>query len=108
MGTRRGRFLMENTFASIFATSIIIGPLSGIYIFALEDEQGGWHALYVGQTENLKSHLNLFRNKLLDEAVRRKCTHIHAIDEADEAKRDEVVKALIQQHQPPMNSQQRD
>lgn len=79
--------------------------LAGIYIFAYEDEHG-WHALYIGQTENLRSHFP--RNKLLDEAVRRGCTNIHAIDEVDAAKREEVVKALIQQHQPPMNSQQTD
>lgn len=78
--------------------------VGGLYIFARQSPKG-WHALYVGQTDDFSSRLP--NHERLGEAIRLGATHIHAALVQMEYLRDRLEKALISIYQPPLNVQHR-
>ena len=78
--------------------------VAGIYIFAYLTPDG-WHALYVGQTDNFNSRIPT--HERWAEAVALRATHVHALVVSQAAMRDSLERKLIQDYQPPMNQQLR-
>jgi hypothetical protein len=78
--------------------------IAGVYIFAYQSPTG-WHALYVGQTEDFSARLP--NHERFEEAVKLGATHIHATVVQIEYYRDQLGKSLIAIYQPPMNVQHR-
>lgn len=78
--------------------------VAGLYIFSYQT-QGGWHPLYVGQTDDFSSRFS--NHERLQEAVNKGATHIHAVVISQALHRDKYEAMLIQHLQPIMNTQLR-
>lgn len=79
--------------------------VAGLYIFSYQGATTSWHALYVGQTDDFSSRLP--SHDRLNEAVQLGATHIHACVVPSQSNRDLWERQLIQNLQPPLNSQNR-
>lgn len=77
-------------------------PVPGIYIFC-KVENGIWHPLYIGQTDNFSDRLPNHERR--QEAIRSGASHIHARVVQNAAERDQIEKILIQTYNPPLNTQ---
>lgn len=78
--------------------------VSGLYIFAFE-RSDGWYPVYVGQAESFQARLP--NHERLPEAIQRGATHIHALVVPNKSDRDNWERLLIQNLQPPLNTQHR-
>ena len=88
----------------VFTWNTDWNAVAGLYIFSYQ--QGDyWNALYVGQAESFQTRLP--NHERLDEAVRSGATHIHALVVSKQANRDSWESMLIQNLQPPLNTQHR-
>ena len=76
----------------------------GLYIFTYQTS-GGWYPLYVGQADSLRDRL--LNHERLNEAIQKGATHIHALVVGQQINRDKWERMLIQNLQPPMNTQHR-
>ena len=81
--------------------------VAGLYVFAVQElgdqETLVWSALYVGQTDSLKSRLPT--HEKWPEAVQLGATHVHARVEPEAKQRALIEQALIDACQPPLNVQ---
>lgn len=77
--------------------------VAGLYIFSYQNRDGGWVALYVGQTDDFAKRPAT--HERLDEAIQLGATHIHARVVSLQADRDRLEAALIRHLQPPLNQQ---
>ena len=78
--------------------------VAGLYIFAYKTATG-WKAVYVGQTDDFADRLP--DHERINEAGRLGATHIHAKSVDSQAERNRLEVALIQNLQPPLNTQNR-
>lgn len=76
---------------------------AGLYIFAYSTGGGRWKALYVGQTEDFSSRIP--NHERWEEARRLGATHVHARVVPQAATRDVLERLLIENLQPPLNTQ---
>ena len=79
--------------------------VGGLYIFAGQNQQGQWVALYIGQADSFKNRIPSHERHA--EAVRLGSTRVHAMVEGSQARRDSIEKELIQHFQPRLNTQLR-
>ena len=77
----------------------------GVYIFAGQQQDGSWRAVYIGQAESLASRLP--GHERADSAVLQGATAVHALRIDDDPERDALEEELIAEFQPPMNVQHR-
>jgi hypothetical protein len=75
----------------------------GNYIFAKESPPGSWHALYVGEAEELGVRLSTHERSL--EATQLGATHLHVHLNGGDRIAEE--KDIIQKWNPPMNDHHR-
>lgn len=80
-------------------------PVSGLYIFAYQLQNGNWTAVYVGQTDNFS--LRMPNHDRFGDAVQSGATHIHAKAVSSHQERDLWEKLLIQNLQPQLNQHHR-
>jgi hypothetical protein len=71
-----------------------------VYIFARQKEDG-WLALYAGQVENAKEQLSA--NQWASMAAQNGATHLHMMGMTSPSRRKQIVEALIEHLQPPLN-----
>ena len=89
---------------SVYAANQGWNNVPGLYIFSFVVNDK-WYALYVGQAESFHSRLPY--HERLNEAVQKGATHIHALVVPSKQNRDLWEQMLIQNLQPPMNTQLR-
>jgi hypothetical protein len=94
-----GQYLSFN----IYSENKNWNKVSGLYIFSYLASNGKWCPLYVGQTDDFSSRPA--NHERLDEAVRLGATHIHALVVPLQSDRNRFEEMLIQNLQPPMNTQ---
>lgn len=76
--------------------------LPGNYIFAKQTSVGGWVAVYVGETDNLRERFD--QHDALPCIRQHEATHLHAhATEGDETARRSEVDDLVAIWQPPCN-----
>jgi excinuclease UvrABC nuclease subunit len=78
-------------------------PCPGIYIYAKETSPHKWSPVYIGQSENI--NLRLTNHEQQECVDQNGATHIHVSIFTDEARRLAAEKDLIQQWEPPCNTQ---
>lgn len=76
--------------------------VAGVYVF-LKENAKNWSILYIGQASSLKERLS--NHERIPDAKRLGLTHIAATVVRLQSNRDRLEKDLIQQYQPPMNTQ---
>ena len=73
-----------------------------LYILSVrESNDQGWIALYVGKTEDLSSRSSTHQNS----SAKNDYSHFHYLIEHDSIRRDQIEEELIQNLQPPRNTQ---
>jgi len=76
---------------------------SGIYIFAGQNGNGQWVALYIGQASSFADRFS--NHEKWAPAVRHGATHVHAMTASKQSDRDQIESDLIKRYQPRLNDQ---
>ncbi len=89
---------------TVYAFNSNWNAVGGVYIFSYFDGQY-WRPLYIGETDNFSRRLPT--HERWTDAQRAGATHIHAITVQQAAMRAALEQRLIQDYQPPLNTQLR-
>lgn len=90
---------------TVYAPNTTWNDVGGVYIFAGQNSNNQWVALYIGKAESFKNRIP--NHERWAEAVRLGATHIHAMAIAQEASPVQIESSLIQAFQPRLNTQQK-
>ncbi|MDE0510080.1 MAG: hypothetical protein OXI17_15800 [Gammaproteobacteria bacterium] len=88
---------------TIYSPDTNWNEVPSLYIFAAQQSESVWTALYIGQAKSFAGYLPTHRK--WPESVRYGATHVHVLVVNRQEDRDRIERELVSQYQPFLNVQ---